>query len=306
MYESLDTCPDDLLLFMHHVPYTHVLHAGKTVIQSHLRLALRGRRCGCRLRPRCGRRSRAGSTTSATRQVLDQLEYQAGQAIVWRDAVSMWFFKASGIADAKGRVGHSPGRNRSGSRRGSKGTSSKPSRRGKRRRADRPSSAVRASCTATFTYDGAAGWRDLVVQYFDTNTGVVAFSRPRRQQVVDEWTAADRVPTRKVDGSSSARRVITGLALRPGDTDLRSKGPGRGGDGRAGLHRDPRSRFERVGSDAQGWRDARRSSSSISASSADAEMPRDLASIDEERRRGFDANLDADRRVCLGLRDRLS
>ena len=33
MYESLATCPDQLLLFMHHVPYTYKLHSGKTVIQ---------------------------------------------------------------------------------------------------------------------------------------------------------------------------------------------------------------------------------------------------------------------------------
>jgi len=32
-YESLAECPDNLLLFMHHVPYTYVLHSGKTVIQ---------------------------------------------------------------------------------------------------------------------------------------------------------------------------------------------------------------------------------------------------------------------------------
>ncbi len=32
-FESLASCPDDLLLFMHHVPYTHNLHSGKTVIQ---------------------------------------------------------------------------------------------------------------------------------------------------------------------------------------------------------------------------------------------------------------------------------
>src|SRR6185436_7055457 len=32
-YESLKTCPDELLLFFHHVPYTHVLHSGQTVIQ---------------------------------------------------------------------------------------------------------------------------------------------------------------------------------------------------------------------------------------------------------------------------------
>jgi len=29
---------------------------------------------------------------------------------VWRDAVCTWFFRASGIADAKGRVGHHPDR----------------------------------------------------------------------------------------------------------------------------------------------------------------------------------------------------
>jgi alpha-glucuronidase len=32
-YESLQTTPDKLLLFFHHVPYTFVLHSGKTVIQ---------------------------------------------------------------------------------------------------------------------------------------------------------------------------------------------------------------------------------------------------------------------------------
>jgi len=33
VYENLETCPDELLLFFHHVPYTHILHSGKTVIQ---------------------------------------------------------------------------------------------------------------------------------------------------------------------------------------------------------------------------------------------------------------------------------
>ena len=39
-------------------------------------------------------------------EVLAQLEYQAGQAEVWRDAVTNWFHRTSGIADAKGRVGN--------------------------------------------------------------------------------------------------------------------------------------------------------------------------------------------------------
>lgn len=32
-FESIETTPDDLLLWFHHVPYKHVLKNGKTVIQ---------------------------------------------------------------------------------------------------------------------------------------------------------------------------------------------------------------------------------------------------------------------------------
>jgi hypothetical protein len=33
VFESIETCPDEHLLFFHHAPYTHRLHSGKTVIQ---------------------------------------------------------------------------------------------------------------------------------------------------------------------------------------------------------------------------------------------------------------------------------
>jgi alpha-glucuronidase len=33
LYESPARCPDNLLLFFHHVPYSYTLHSGKTVIQ---------------------------------------------------------------------------------------------------------------------------------------------------------------------------------------------------------------------------------------------------------------------------------
>jgi alpha-glucuronidase len=42
-------------------------------------------------------------------------------------------------------------------------------------------------------------------------------------QLVDEWTAADRIPTRRIDSSSSARRVVSGIALRAGD-EIRIEG----------------------------------------------------------------------------------
>ena len=43
-------------------------------------------------------------------EALQRLEYQAGHAIVWRDAICNWFARTSGIPDRLGRVGHYPNR----------------------------------------------------------------------------------------------------------------------------------------------------------------------------------------------------
>ena len=108
-YESMETCPDDLILFMHHVPYTHVLHSGKTVIQFIYDSHYEGAETVARyLREWKSIKGRVDDRRY--REVLAQLEYQVGQAMVWRDAVSNWFLHASGIPDSRGRVGRYPGR----------------------------------------------------------------------------------------------------------------------------------------------------------------------------------------------------
>jgi alpha-glucuronidase len=102
-YETLAACPDELLLFMHHVPYTYVLHSGKTVIQhiydSHYEGAERAAGLITQWQSLRGQidDERYGD-------VLTRLQYQAGFAIVWRDTVVNWFLKESGVPDAKGRV----------------------------------------------------------------------------------------------------------------------------------------------------------------------------------------------------------
>ena len=105
IYESLAGCPDDLLVFMHHVPYTHVLHSGKTVIQyiydSHYEGA-----AAVASYAQAWKSLKGHIDDQRYDEVLAQLEYQEGQAELWRDAVSNWFLKTSGIPDAKGRVGH--------------------------------------------------------------------------------------------------------------------------------------------------------------------------------------------------------
>ena len=103
-YETLAACPDELLLFMHHVPYTYVLHSGKTVIQHIYDSHYDGAKEAAGLIMQW--ESLHGKIDDQRySEVLNKLKYQAGEAIVWRDTVVNWFFKKSGIPDAKGRVG---------------------------------------------------------------------------------------------------------------------------------------------------------------------------------------------------------
>jgi len=105
LYEPLANCPDELLLFMHHVPYTYVLHSGKTVIQHIYDSHYDGAQQAAQLASEW--KSLHGFVDEERyAEVLRRLTYQAGHAIVWRDAVVNWFFKMSGIPDAQGRVGN--------------------------------------------------------------------------------------------------------------------------------------------------------------------------------------------------------
>jgi alpha-glucuronidase len=109
IYESAATTPDDLLLFFHHVPYTYKLHDGKTVIQylydSHYQGAEQAAEFARQWATLEGRIDQP-----LYEKVRDRLEYQAGHAIVWRDAVTQYFLKLSGIPDEKGRAGQYPNR----------------------------------------------------------------------------------------------------------------------------------------------------------------------------------------------------
>ena len=104
LYESLGTCPDDLLLFFHHVPYTYVLHSGKTVIQHIYDAHFEGAE-------RVGefvsqwKALRGHIDEERYNAVLTLLQYQAGEAAVWRDTICQWVNHLSGIPDQKQRFG---------------------------------------------------------------------------------------------------------------------------------------------------------------------------------------------------------
>ena len=161
-------------------------------------------------------------------QVLAQLEYQSGQAIVWRDAVTAWFLRTSGIADAKRRVGHNPGRIEAEAMT-LIGYEIRDVTPWETASGGKAVACVAAKCSASTRYQGAPGWYTIHVQYFDQNDGVSRFRLFVAGQLMDEWAAEDRLPTRKIDGSSSSRRTCQGLALRPGD-EIRIEGVPDGGE----------------------------------------------------------------------------
>ncbi|MDT0401723.1 MULTISPECIES: alpha-glucuronidase [Streptomyces] len=103
LYDSPDTCPDGLLLFFHHVPYTHVLHSGKTVIQHIYDTHFEGvadveeaRRVWTGL---------AGLVEPARHaRVAERYEEQLRGAREWRDQINSYFFRKSGVPDERGRT----------------------------------------------------------------------------------------------------------------------------------------------------------------------------------------------------------
>ena len=217
MYESLSTTPDDLLLFFHHVPYTYVLHSGKTVIQYIYDSHYAGAEAAANFVEEWkSLKGRLDDERYA--DVLKRLEYQAGHAIVWRDAVCTWFFHISGIPDQRGRVGHYPGRVEA------EGMElqgyvpfdvAPPEDASGGKAIECPVTAQK--CAGSFRFQDAAGWYELDVEYFDQNNGKSKFRVLVGDQIVDEWVADDNLPATKPNADSSTRRRISGLALRPGD-----------------------------------------------------------------------------------------
>ncbi|KUM76221.1 alpha-glucuronidase [Streptomyces curacoi] len=102
LYESPETCPDELLLFFHHVSYGHTLHSGKTVIQHIYDTHFEGVEEVEAAREVWA--SLAGLVDPARHaRVAERFEEQLRSAREWRDQVNSYFFRKSGVPDAHGR-----------------------------------------------------------------------------------------------------------------------------------------------------------------------------------------------------------
>ncbi|WP_433124556.1 alpha-glucuronidase [Micromonospora sp. CA-240977] len=101
-YETPESCPDELLLFFHHVPYQHVLHSGSTVIQHIYDTHFAGVEEVAAMRRRW--QTLNGMIDPAVyERVAERLDEQMRSATEWRDQVNTYFFRKSGVPDERGR-----------------------------------------------------------------------------------------------------------------------------------------------------------------------------------------------------------
>ena len=227
IYENAATTPDNLLLFFHHLPYTWKLKNGSTIVQyiydSHYRGAIEAAQLGAEWATLKGKIDPMLFDDEQKR-----LAYQAGHAIVWRDAIVQYFLNLSGIPDQQGRAGHLPGRMEAEDAKlaGYRVIDVKPwedASRGKAVTCGEP------ICTAEWTYSGAAGRFDIAVQYFDLQGGAAKFAFSVNAKPVANWIANAQLPSRRPNGDNSTRFTTLDVELKPGDL-LRVDGTPGGSD----------------------------------------------------------------------------
>jgi alpha-glucuronidase len=102
-FEDPKTCPEELLLFFHHLPYDYRLKSGKSIVQHIYDTHFWGVEAVEDLRKKwltLSGRIDAGRFSA----VLGKIEDQKKHAARWRDSVNVFFYRLSGVPDKKGRL----------------------------------------------------------------------------------------------------------------------------------------------------------------------------------------------------------
>lgn len=102
VYDDKEKCPDELLLFFHHMPYTWTLHSGKTIIQHIYDTHFEGVEIVDEMAERFEKLQGKIPETQYMR-ILGRLMEQKEHAREWRDQINAYFYRKSGILDERKR-----------------------------------------------------------------------------------------------------------------------------------------------------------------------------------------------------------
>lgn len=102
MYASTDTCPEELILFFHHLRYDFQLKSGKTVLQHIYDTHFEGAEEAARFYDEI-----VGLKPYLDADVFARLEerfsHQKEHACEWRDVINTYFYRKTGVDDIHGR-----------------------------------------------------------------------------------------------------------------------------------------------------------------------------------------------------------
>ena len=101
-YNDPEKCPEELLLFFHHIPYTWKLKSGKTLIQYIYDSHFEGEEGAEKLAEDWNSLKDVVDSDVFAR-VAARFELQVANAKEWRDQVNSYFYRKSDIADEQGR-----------------------------------------------------------------------------------------------------------------------------------------------------------------------------------------------------------
>jgi alpha-glucuronidase len=222
MYENIETTPDNLLLWFHHVPYTQRLKSGKTVIQ-HFYDAHYDGSSAVQAFPGMWEGVKDLIDPQQYEEQLFRLVYQAGHALVWRDSITTFYYNKSSIADEAGRVGNHPYRIEA----------EDMELDGYETYAVGPFEAASgATCivtsdnstmgTASTTLDDIEdGMYNLAVNYYDQAIGNATWELWLDDEMVGEWKGdleytIGKAPTFYIDGQSATRITFPAVQVRQG------------------------------------------------------------------------------------------
>ncbi|KAK9619110.1 hypothetical protein V6Z94_006130 [Aspergillus fumigatus] len=222
MYENIETTPDNLLLWFHHVNYTQRLHSGKTVIQHFYDAHYTGAETAQTFVSQW-ESLRERIDAERYQHVLTRLIYQAGHSIVWRDAINNFYHNLSGIADEKQRVGHHPWRVEAEDMQldGYVPYAVSPFE-----TASNYTAIVTASNgttgTASATLDFKTGTYDLGINYYDMYGGKSHWTVYLNDRVVGQWQGnsedvLSHTPSIYLDGHSATRITFRDVKIHKGD-----------------------------------------------------------------------------------------
>lgn len=103
MYNTVETCPEELLLFFHYIPYAHRLSDGTTLIQHIYNTHFEGGEEADAM-ARMWLELAGKVPEEIHRSTASRLEEQRLHAREWRDMINTYFYRKSGIPDELNRV----------------------------------------------------------------------------------------------------------------------------------------------------------------------------------------------------------